>query len=557
MKGNLPLNETRFRFNLRTFISSLFVLFFSFSLNAQPKTALLFDGLDDRVDLPNNILATSYTKEAWIYSSLGAPSGNTNNIISGLATAFWFPADQGYKLSAGQSGFPFKDVQDPTPLSGNTWYHVAVTYDAATSTMSLYKNGVLVNQNTAVAPVTETQLHLGNYGGFAGTNFIGLMDEVRIWNIALTQTQIRDRMCTKIDAGDPLYGNLIAYYKADEGTGTNLADSKGTNDGTLVNGTTWATSGAALGDKSAYDYISATNKTASLTVTATGETFTATSSADGVQVYEVDAIPDNTTGLLGIGGNNKYFGVFQIGGTNPTYTVEYNYGTSYVGDETSYRLFTRSDNSAATWADANATQDINVNTLTVTGVSSQSGEYMLGSVGNPLPVSFTNFVVNKEKNGVKLSWSTAQEVDNSGFIVQRSADGKNWTDLRFVPAAKNTSIQKTYSFLDGNPANGLNLYRLKQLDVNGNFKFSEIRILNYLNNAGITVYPTPASSEIFVDIGKRALLNTRMKLFDVQGKEIERIMLTQLQQRISIAGLKNGIYILQFEDGTISRFVKQ
>lgn len=553
MKGNLPLNETSFRFNLRTFISSLFVLFFSFSLNAQPKTALSFDGVDDRVDLPN-ILTTSYTKEAWVYAPLNNGLVYNNNIISGTETAFWFPGNQDFKLTAGHNSLPYNDVQDPVPLVANTWYHVAVTYDATSTTMILYKNGVEVDRNTSVPPASESSLYIG---AFIGANYMkGLIDEVRIWDVALTQTQIRDRMCTKIKSTDPLWGNLVAYYAANEGAGTTLVDSTANNsDGTLRNGTLWATSGAAIGDESAYDYVSAT-KTASITVSATGETFTATNTngVDGIQVYRVDAVPDNITGLSGIGGNNKYFGVFQVGGTNPQYTAEYNYGSFYGGVETNYRLFKRTDNSAASWSMTSATQDVNANTFTLTG---ESTEYMLGSIGNPLPVSFEKFVARKEKNGVRLSWFTAQEINNAGFIVQRSADGKNWIDLGFVPAANNTSIQKTYSFLDGNPANGLNLYRLKQLDVNGNFKFSEIRILNYLNNAGITVYPTPASSEIFVDIGKRTLLNTRMKLFDVQGKEIERIVLTQLQQRISITGLKNGIYILQFEDGTISRFVKQ
>lgn len=556
MQGDLLSHEPSLRIQLTRFASLLFAVLFTLSLNAQPKTALSFDGVDDRVDLPN-ILPNSYTKEAWIYSSLGDPFGNTNNIISGLSTAFWFPADQGFRLSAGQSGFPFNDVQDPTPLSANTWYHVAVTYDAATTTMNLYKNGVLVDQNTTVASVNETELHLGNYGGFAGTYYTGLIDEVRIWDIALSQAQIRDRMCTKIKNTDALWGNLVAYYKADDGSGTNLDDSKSTNDGTLVSGTTWATSGAALGDASAHDYVSATGKNASLSVISTGESFTATNtsgSPDGIQVYRVDAVPDNTTGLSGIGGNNKYFGVFQVGGTNPQYTVVYDYGTSYNSVETNYRLYKRANNSAASWSVTSASQDVNANTLTLTG---ESTEYMLGSVGFPLPVSFTKFVTSKEKNGVNLSWSTAQEVNNAGFIVQRSSDGRNWVDLGFVPATDNTSSPKTYSFLDGNPAKGLNLYRLKQIDVNGDFKLSEIRIINYLNNVGITVYPTPASNEILVDIGKKALLNTRMKLFDVQGKEIEQIMLTQLQQRVSIATLKNGIYILRFADGTTSKFVKQ
>jgi hypothetical protein len=561
MKGNLLSHEPKLRIKLTRFASLLFMVFCSLSLNAQPKTALSFDGNDDRVDLPN-ILTASYTKEAWIYAPLDNPfpGSPNNNIVSGSGTAFWFPGSQGFRLTAGHfnTGNSFIDVQDPNPIEANKWYHVAVTYDAATTTLTLYKNGVQVASNATVPNQVESELHIGSYQTQAFMK--GFIDEVRIWSVALSQSEIRDWMCKKVIASHPQYANLLAYYKADDGLGTNLDDSKNTSDGTLVNGTAWVTSGAALGDESAHDYVNAIGKNASLSVVATSETFTATNTGgapDGIQVYRVDAVPDNVTGLSGIGSNNKYFGVFQVGGTNPTYDAAYNYGTSYGGVETSYRLFKRPDNAAASWTDALATQDVNTNTLTASAVSGQSSEFMLGSIGNPLPVSFTKFVTSKERNGVKLMWSTAQEINNTGFIVQRSADGKNWTDLGFVPASGNSSVQNTYNFADGNPARGLNLYRLKQIDINGDYKLSEIRIINYLNNAGITVYPTPASNEIFVDLGKRALLNTRMKLFDVQGREIERFTLTQLQQRISVAGLKNGIYVLQFADGTISKFVKQ
>ena len=130
------------------FTTTASLLIFSYGLT-QPATGLDFDGTNDYVSC-GNILPPSYTKEAWInISDLSA----NNNIISGGVGgqhAFWAPGLFSSQLSAGHN-LTYNQVNDPVSLLINTWYHVAVTYDAATTTMKLYKNGVLVSTNTAVA----------------------------------------------------------------------------------------------------------------------------------------------------------------------------------------------------------------------------------------------------------------------------------------------------------------------------------------------------------------------------------------------------------------------
>ncbi|MES1226463.1 MAG: LamG domain-containing protein, partial [Bacteroidota bacterium] len=169
--------------------------------SAQVGEALDFDGADDRVDLPPaTYVSGSYTKEAWINTN---NLSNLNNIVSGAATAFWAPSAQ---LSAGHGG-GFTDVIDPTPLVAGTWYHVAVTYNAGTGEMNLYKNGVLVAGPTVVATYTETQQYIGAFQG--SFLFSGQIDEVRIWNVAKTQTEIAASMNCEL-SGDE--AGLLAYY---------------------------------------------------------------------------------------------------------------------------------------------------------------------------------------------------------------------------------------------------------------------------------------------------------------------------------------------------------
>ena len=197
---------------------------------------LNFDGSNDYVNCGMQTL-NSYTKEAWIYNTIASGS---RNIVSGGVTstddAFWVT---GGHLSAGHNG-GWTQVQDAATLSINTWYHVAVTYDAPSTTMKLYKNGVLVNTNSSVPVITTPTgvLLIGAYS-LASNCFQGTIDEVRIWNSALPAGTIQANMNCDV----PQQSGLVAYYRFDQGTagGTNTGltcvdDYSGNNhSGTLNN----------------------------------------------------------------------------------------------------------------------------------------------------------------------------------------------------------------------------------------------------------------------------------------------------------------------------------
>ena len=130
--------------NILTLIA---LLFFGASLQAQePGQALNFDGVDDFVNC-GAFLTKSYTKEAWIKLELN--NGLPNNIISGDAGhAFWVPSAFGYKVSAGHN-YTWDYVQDPHSIEEG-WQHYAVTYDADSKIMQLFKNGKLVDKKLNV-----------------------------------------------------------------------------------------------------------------------------------------------------------------------------------------------------------------------------------------------------------------------------------------------------------------------------------------------------------------------------------------------------------------------
>jgi len=218
----------------------LFLAVFLLSLTGihAQTNGLSFDGTNDYVTC-GNILTASYTKEAWVMVNNYGPQ---NNFISGGGNgqhALWCPNTNASKLSAGHNG-SWTQVQDAVSLVLGTWYHVAVTYDAATTTMNLYKNGVLISTNASVPAYTGgTFVQLGSYAGQANL-LNGSLDEVRIWNYARTGSDILNNMNCELNG--PQVG-LIAYYQFNQGvaaannTGINtLTDISGNNNtGTMNN----------------------------------------------------------------------------------------------------------------------------------------------------------------------------------------------------------------------------------------------------------------------------------------------------------------------------------
>ena len=206
---------------------------------------LNFNDGDDRVNC-GNILTPSYTKEAMIYVNqfyayniIMAGSGSGSNHV------FFAPNSNGKRLAASHNNnFSTVLVQDSEVLQVNTWYHVAVTYDVASTTMKLYKNGVLVDTNTNVPSYNNADsLIINSVGTANGVGFRGNYDEVRIWDYARDEYQIKSTMSCELLGNE---SGLVAYYKFNQG----IANSSNTSVNQLIdssgNGNNGELSGLAL-----------------------------------------------------------------------------------------------------------------------------------------------------------------------------------------------------------------------------------------------------------------------------------------------------------------------
>jgi hypothetical protein len=177
--------------------------------NGPAGRAIEFNDKGDFIE-GGSVLSPSYTKEAWI--KMTPNNGQANNIISGGAAgqhAFYAPSGQGYRVSAGHNG-KWDYVKCDEPASGG-WQHYAVTYDANTSEMKLYKNGEMVSSATNVPAFSGGNfIQLGRYD--TGHHFFGEMADVRVWNYVRTKEQIAEKMNQSIPREET---GLIAKYPID------------------------------------------------------------------------------------------------------------------------------------------------------------------------------------------------------------------------------------------------------------------------------------------------------------------------------------------------------
>ncbi|NQT24521.1 T9SS type A sorting domain-containing protein [candidate division KSB1 bacterium] len=419
------------------------------------------------------------------------------------------------------------------------WNHIALTYnkDAGTNNQKLYVNGVLKTQQTVSGAITTNANNL-----IIGDLFNGTIDEVRIWNVARSVTDIRANMCKKLAGAE---SNLIGYWQLDEPSGSSCTDSSpNTNTGTMTNmdGGDHVWSGVAIGDASTYDYSSPSSVNLASGDGDDVTVGTITNSPDGVQIYRVDSEPNVTTppGDLNQLSQEHYFGVFIVGGSSPTYTLTYNYdGHLGIQNEDNLDLASRSNNATTSWTDLDATLDTGANTLIKTG---QTGtEYILGSTSdNSLPVELAMFSAEAVQDGILLKWTTESEVNNVGFILERKSAETGWQTIASYQTHNaligqgNTSSRTEYGFVDEDVQPSVTcFYRLSDVDIQGNVTIDDVITITLDELPGLTellpAFPNPFNPQTKIQYTLSENVDVTLSVVDMQGRTVQTIIKGQQQ----------------------------
>lgn len=190
--------------------------------------------------------------------------------------------------------------------------------------------------------------------------------------------------------------------------------------------------------------------------------------------------------------------------------------------------------------------------------------YLIGINDNnsasPLPVTFIEFKGKRSNKVSSLSWSTASELNNSHFEVQRSTNGNQWTVVGIVEGHGTTQMISNYSFNDEVSYAGMLYYRLKQVDFNGEFEYSKIIRLDintenvFSEDVNIQAYPNPGKDvKVFIS---NAVENHVAEIYNYQGFKIRSLQL-QPNTVLTLDNLKPGMYIIRLDNGTTKSIVVQ
>ncbi|NJC28454.1 T9SS type A sorting domain-containing protein [Neolewinella antarctica] len=168
-----------------------------------------------------------------------------------------------------------------------------------------------------------------------------------------------------------------------------------------------------------------------------------------------------------------------------------------------------------------------------------------------LPVDWMSFTGAANQKSVNLAWTTANEVENEGFTVQRSQNGAQWEALGFVGANETSS----YRFADQRPVSGTNLYRLQQRDYDGTTDLSSVIQVSFAADLETRLYPNPTTNRIEFAT-QQTIANAR--LLDVTGRTL-RIVPGNVRG-LDVQDLASGTYYLQLQGADsveTLRFVKK
>lgn len=163
--------------------------------------------------------------------------------------------------------------------------------------------------------------------------------------------------------------------------------------------------------------------------------------------------------------------------------------------------------------------------------------------GSNLPIELINFEATKQDRQVELSWSTASELNNDYFTIERSADGISWENVQTILGAGNSSRTIDYSWIDNSPYAGISYYRLKQTDYDGKSETFHIVSIEQNEVKELQAYPNPVShtsSLLGVDSDKP------LRIFNTVGVEVTgRVNISISPSKktlVDMSELPNGMY---------------
>jgi Secretion system C-terminal sorting domain len=178
--------------------------------------------------------------------------------------------------------------------------------------------------------------------------------------------------------------------------------------------------------------------------------------------------------------------------------------------------------------------------------------------GSTLPITLLNFTAQKDGNTSLLQWKVANETNNAYFSVEHSSDGTNFQSIGQVAGHGTISTEQKYQFTDNNPIKGLNYYRLKQVDYDGNYTYSNVVAVTFENVSDIfKSFPNPAVNVVYLTLPSSTAKSV-INVFDLNGKKVleKQISSNAVSQTLDVSTLAAGVYHVTLVQGAQQQTIK-
>jgi len=524
-----------------------------------PGLAMQCSNSGDYANIPDlNLSTNTFTISAWIKADSIQPeySGIVMNDNSAAGLNFKDNNQLAYHWPGGAWWWN-SGLFAPT----DEWAHVALV--ATPTSITIYLNGVGATHNTSIDVVDIRTMKIGSYQGWGSRNYKGEIDEVALWNRALSQEEIREIRHLTHPTTSTASTGLLAYYQFNTSGTTEVLDKIATNAAAMAGTAIKTVSSAPVAGGSSHR----------LTVNAAGnysfgdtetEIFFGNQHPDGeIVVSRLHVLPNElpssnpNTGnywVINNYGNNTTFDPIISMNVKPYPNADL---TSQVSNDPSIaRLYKRTSNEHNNnWVDQCGASIAQNGTFTFDNSCSLTSFSQFTIVSSTpitslLPIEWLSFTALAEDNErVLLSWQTLTEINNDFFTVERSKDGTNWESIGKVNAGNANSQVQTYQLSDEQPLHGRAYYRIKQTDLNGESSYSSVESVFIHPPHTLTVYPNPASKQITL-LTYSSTPKGRFTIYNVKGKVKKDIFITENEQQIDISSLSAGIYFYTFQGET-------
>ncbi|MEM6264668.1 MAG: T9SS type A sorting domain-containing protein [Bacteroidota bacterium] len=189
-----------------------------------------------------------------------------------------------------------------------------------------------------------------------------------------------------------------------------------------------------------------------------------------------------------------------------------------------------------------------------------NGSFISGSdlnfeveIGAPLPVVWSAQPIVEQSGSVAtISFAVAQQINNSHFEIEHSLDGETYVAIGEILGEGNTSEVMDYTFDHPTPSQGHNYYRVKQVDFDGNYSYSNVTSFT-IQHEQVVVYPNPVTNVLRINSPK----SDHVAIYSLLGQELRSQVLQEGVNSVDMTELQGGMYMMKFDSGEVRRILKQ